>query len=159
MGRLPSRYVAAKGDGMFLVAFPDHVRELLTNLADQLDRSLDSDADELRRLYPTAYPHDPEFDAGYQVLAREELTDGRREAIETLRRTSSATSLTEDELSAWMTVINDLRLVIGTRLDVSEDDHGIDADDPEAGLRHLYHDLGYLLSEIIDALADGLPGA
>ena len=150
------RLFAAAGDG-FDVHLDDEVRPWVLSLAKQLDDLLDADADELRRLFPTAYPDDPERDAGYQILARQELIDSRREAITLMEETVAKPTLSEDELSAWMGIVNDLRLVIGTRLDVSEEDHDIDPDHPDATLHLLYHQLGYLLSEIVDALTGALP--
>ena len=50
-----------------------------------------------------------------------------------------------------MGAVNDLRLVLGTRLDVSEDDHDVDPDAPDGPARLVYHYLGWLLEEIVDA--------
>lgn len=144
-------------NGTYAVAFPDHIRELLLWLADQLDEVIETDATELTRLFPTAYANDPEMDAGYQILARGELIDQRKESIAILRATSDHDLVDEAQLNAWMRVVNDLRLVIGTRLDVSENDHVVAEDDPNAGMTEIYHVLGLILSEIVDALTCGLP--
>ncbi len=165
--------VRAREDGTYRVEFPENIRQLLIWLADQLDVILDHDSPELTRLFPTAYADDPERDAGYQILARGQLVDYRREAITVLRDTAEESVLGEDQLSAWMRVVNDLRLVIGTRLDVSEDDDyftpeqdkdhhesgedGLAEDDPDAGLIEIYHVLGIVLSHIVDALTGTLP--
>ena len=141
----------------FEVNLAPEARAWIVELADQLEQLLDGERDDTRRLYPTAYPDDAERDAGYQVLAREQLADHRREAIAVMRATVDRDQLSGDELSAWMHIVNDLRLVLGTRLDVSEDDVEPDpeADDFEAHL--LYHQLGLVLSEIVDALTGALP--
>ena len=65
--------------------------------------------------------------------------------------------LTEEQLSAWLGAVNDLRLVLGTRLDVSEEPLDIEADDPDAPAYAVYEYLGFLLSEVVDALTEGLP--
>lgn len=139
------------------VALPGDIRELLVWLASQLDDLLDLDVEESTRLFPTAYPENPEMDAGYQILARGQLIDQRRSAVETLKATAEAEHLTESEIDDWMRVINDVRLVIGTRLDVGEDDESVAEDDPDGPLREIYHLLGYLLSEIVDSLTQNLP--
>jgi hypothetical protein len=145
-------------DGSFAVHLSTEAREWLVDLADQLDGLLDSDTGETRRLFPTAYPDDPELDAGYQILARQELTDGRRAAIELMRSTSSSDVFTETELAAWMGIVNDLRLVLGTKLDVGEDDEEeLDVDRPDFEAQLVYRELGLLLGEIVDALATTLP--
>jgi hypothetical protein len=61
--------------------------------------------------------------------------------------------LTEEQLTAWMQAINSLRLVLGTLLDISDDDQELqfDPDDPEARTQALYGYLGGLLDEIVDA--------
>ena len=52
-----------------------------------------------------------------------------------------------------MTALNQLRLVLGTRLDVSEDDEPLpDPEDPAAPLHDIYHYLGVLLEAVLDAL-------
>src|SRR5947209_5095809 len=75
----------------------------------------------LRRLFPTAYPDDAERDREYRQLVGDELVERRRAALDTLLATVDASSVSEDDLAAWMGAINDLRLVLGTRLDVSEE--------------------------------------
>ena len=53
---------------------------------------------------------------------------------------------------------NDLRLVLGTRLDVSEDDDPwVDPDDPDAGALIAYGYLGELLEASVRALTGSLP--
>ena len=151
--------VRRRRDGTFIQAFNTGIPTLLVDLGNQLDDMLDADTPDLRRLFPTAYAGDEEKDAGYQILARSSLTDQRRAAIETVRRTAESEILTEDELTDWMALTNDLRLVLGTRLDVSEDDDGsdLDPDTPEAHLLEIYHLLGAVLHEIVEALSGGLP--
>ncbi|MGH1502503.1 MAG: DUF2017 family protein [Acidimicrobiales bacterium] len=155
-----SRFVAIRpiGDDRFSVEMPQDLRRFLGDLAAELDPALESDAPALRRLFPTAYPDDPERDAGYQVLARSELVDGHREAIATLRATSDDTEIAADTLEAWMRVVNSVRLVLGTQLDVSEDDDPseIDPDDPHAGTREIYELLGLILDIIVSAMMSTL---
>jgi len=65
---------------------------------------------------------------------------------------SAQERLDEEQLLAWMGSLNDLRLVLGTRLDVSEDMTGPDPGHPEAALLEIYHYLGFLLEEVLVAL-------
>jgi hypothetical protein len=54
-----------------------------------------------------------------------------------------------------MTAVNQLRLVLGTRLDVREDaDPVVDPDDPAAPLAEIYAYLGVLLESLIAALEE-----
>ncbi len=52
-----------------------------------------------------------------------------------------------------MQAINSLRLVLGTLLEITDDDQELsfDPDDPEARTQALYGYLGGLLDEIVDA--------
>jgi len=128
-------------------------RQLLELLTGELQVLLVDHPDDpgLRRLFPTAYHDDPQRDAEYQILARSELTDARLQALVTVQETLSATTLSDEQLQAWMTTINQLRLVLGTRLDIGEDDEDIDPDDPDGQERLVYHWLSGVLAMIIDA--------
>ncbi|MET0728235.1 MAG: DUF2017 family protein [Acidimicrobiales bacterium] len=153
------RRVARTGAGTYRVRLPEPERTLLGNLADQLRDLLLETTDDpaVRRLFPTAYNEDPERDREYQQLVRDELLERRLGALATVEETLAADELTDEQLSRWLSAVNDLRLVLGTRLDVSEDPVDIEADDPDAPAHAVYDYLGFLLSEIVDALAAGLP--
>ena len=143
--------------GDFEIRLPDEERDLLRTVAPQLRAMLDGDLADpgLKRLFPTAYADDPERDREYHALVRDDLADRRRVAVDTFVETIDETRLTEEQLLAWMGSVNDLRLVLGTRLDVSEETElAAHADDPEAPLLALYAYLGFLLEAIVAALAD-----
>jgi len=151
-----SRRVRRTRKGDFEVKLPDEERELLRSLAPQLRELLDGDLADpaMRRLFPTAYADDPERDREYHALVRDSLADRRRAAVDVLVTTLDETRLDEEQLTAWMGAVNDLRLVLGTRLDVSEETElGADPDDPDAPLLALYGYLGFLLEQIVAALA------
>lgn len=130
----------------------DH-RDLLRKLPDQL-RTLLADPDQpvLRRLFPPAYQGDPEAESEYQGLMHQELLEGRRAALDTLERTADARELSEEELLGWLNALNSLRLVLGTILDVTEEDSPERATTPEHAV---YFYLGILEEYIVQALADG----
>lgn len=141
--------------GGYEIRLPEGERELLRTVGPQLRQLLDGDLGDpaLRRLFPTAYASDPERDREYHALVRDELADRRRAALDTMLATLEERRVTEDQLLAWMGAVNDLRLVLGTRLDVSEEtDPAPDPDDPEAPLLVLYGYLGYLLESIVAAI-------
>jgi hypothetical protein len=144
------------GDGRYRVRLSAEERDVLRGLPDQLRRLLAEDDPGLVRLFPPAYLDDAERDAEYHKYMREELVTRRLESLATVEATVDADRLTQDELTAWMKVLNDIRLVLGTSLDVHEDDdpgQQLDADDPQAPLRGLYWFLSYLLESTIDALS------
>jgi len=132
------------------------VGEFVAHLREQLLASTDEPS--VRRLFPPAYPDDPERDAGYQVLTRDELLESKLAAIEVVERTlESKEPLDEAELTAWMGTLNSLRLVLGTRLDVDEELPPLDPDDPLAPAYAAYEVLGWLMSQMVDALSKDLP--
>jgi hypothetical protein len=125
----------------------------------QLREALTAEGEDaaLRRLFPVAYPDDPERDAGYRALVHDDLRAGRLAALDTMEGTLGDDRLDEDTVVAWMGVVNDLRLVLGTRLDVSEETElAPDPDDPRAGALAVYTYLGYVLETLVDALAGRL---
>jgi hypothetical protein len=145
-------------DGDFEVRLPAAERELLLTMVGALRAALDGDVraePALRRLFPPAYAEaaEQEAEADYQAMMHEDLLASRRAALDVLEATAERKRLDEAELMAWMTALNQLRLVLGTRLDVSEDDAPFpDPADPAAPLLEIYHYLGVLLEAVIDAL-------
>jgi hypothetical protein len=142
-------------DGTFQLRISDDERDLIASLAGQLRDLLVSDeTDGLERLFPPGYADDPDREQEYQQLTHDELLTKRLASVDIVEQTVTQTSLDEDQLNAWMGAVNDLRLVLGTRLDVTEDMDDIAFDDPRAPSFAVYHYLTYLLAEIVNALAD-----
>ncbi|MEY3267238.1 MAG: hypothetical protein RJA15_1684 [Actinomycetota bacterium] len=149
--------VVANGDGSFSISLTADERETLLGFVDQLATILLSGPDDarLRRLYPTAYHNDPEHDAEYQGYMRDELSQSRMASIAVVQEVlASEIPITESQLHAFMTVLNNLRLVLGTLLDVGEDDDEPDEDDPAFGQWQLYSYLGWLLEWTVSALTE-----
>lgn len=147
--------------GGFVVRLSRAERDLLRTLPGQL-RELITDGDAardpaLRRLYPAAYQDDLERSAEFDRLVRDDLTEQRLAAIDIMERTIDAPRLTQDEAVGWLAALNDLRLVLGTRLEVSEETTPADfpGDTPEAQTFALYAFLSYLEEELVAALTGG----
>jgi Domain of unknown function (DUF2017) len=157
LGRPRRRIVARRGG--YELRLPEDERTLVRGLLGDLRALLTLNADDprVRRLYPQAYADDADMQAEYQHLTREDLQSGRLAAVDIVERTVEARELTADELTSWMHAVNALRLVLGTMLDVQEDDQpfALDRDDPDAPTMALYGYLGVLLEELVEAqLAD-----
>lgn len=135
-------------DRTTLNALLDQLRDVLMN---------DSSSDIARRLFPAAYHQDEHHEQEYQRLMRDELLSSRLASLSLtsmmLERETSTDSivLTADELNALMRSINSLRLVLGTLLDVDEDEFeaGLNEDDPAYGQYQLYSYLGWLLDWVV----------
>jgi Domain of unknown function (DUF2017) len=155
------RRVRRTRNGDFAVRLPEVERQLLGALVASLRAALDGDVraePALRRLFPPAYADqdDAEAETQYQAMVHEELLASRRTALDVLEATATRDRLDEAEVLAWMTAVNQLRLVLGTRLDVREDaDPVVDPDDPAAPLAEIYAYLGVLLESLIAALEEG----
>lgn len=144
--------------GLFALNLTPDERTTLRGFVDQLDDVVSAPHDDprVRRLFPTAYHDNPEHDAEYQGYMRDELAQSRRASIDTVREVLlSDEPLTEAQLYSFMTVLNSLRLVLGTLLDVDEADDLdlIPEDSPAYGQAQLYEYLGWLLEWTVSALS------
>ena len=154
----PARVKRVRG-GRFALRITGAERDVLRSLPAQLRQLMtgqDAGANpDLRRLFPTAYPDDPEKAAEYDAMVRDDLVAERLAAIDVMERTIDSDRLSEEELLAWLSSINDLRLVLGTRLDVAEDLSELDvtADDPRAESLALYAYLSLLEEDAVAALS------
>jgi Domain of unknown function (DUF2017) len=150
----PRRRIVARR-GRYQVRLPAEERALMRGLLGDL-RALLSLAPEdprVRRLYPEAYADDPEKQGEYRRLTLEQLQSGRLAAVDVLEATVDAEELTAEQITAWMHAVNALRLVLGTLLDVREDDQpfNLERDHPDAPTMALYGYLGVLLEELVEA--------
>ena len=131
-------------------------RSLLAGLVDELRALLEGDAGDpsLRRLFPPAYDEEDD-ERAYRDLMGGELLDGRRAALAVVAETVDHDRLSAEEAETWLRALNDLRLVLGTRLDVQEDsfDAGVDPRDPRAPELALYAYLSWLLEQAVAAAA------
>ncbi len=141
--------------GGYTISLDPSIRQLLGHVLEELrDALLMGDPDALRRLYPPAYADDEARQAEYDALVRDDLLARRLDAIDVVEATVDAGEVTSAQLESWVGVVNDVRLVLGTRLDVSEDHHGVPADHPDAFAHDVYDLLSQLLGLAVDALAD-----
>jgi hypothetical protein len=144
-----------KRQGKFLLTMEPQERELIRQLLDELREllALSPDDPRVRRLYPSAYVEDVELENEYRSLTRDELHSGRLASIDAVEATVDAELLDLDQLTAWMQAVNSLRLVLGTMLDINDDDDELsfNPEDPNARTVALYGYLGGLLDEIVDA--------
>jgi hypothetical protein len=135
--------------------------ELMSVMLDELQALLDSEADVddavLHRLFPAAYRDDEDAEIEYRALTEDSLRTLRDERIDECRAdlaTDDDIDLGDDDASRrWIQVLNDLRLALGTRLGVTEDDGAdIDPTDPDVQPRVVY----YWLTAVQDSVVSGL---
>lgn len=147
-----------RADGRFDLHLDPRAREVITALLRDLEGGIDADPHhpDLARLRPPAYLDDDERDAAYQLLAGDELRASRRAAIEAVCTSLQRDQLTEDELWSWLQALNAVRLVAGTRLDISEDDQQEPDEraltDEQRSLWTVYQFTTAVQHEVVDAL-------
>ena len=155
-----SRPLKRQKDGTFTLKLTGQEREILANLPTELIKALQAGEDEraVFRLFPPAYTNDLGRQVEYDTLMRDDLLEHHLSALRTLEETANANSLSEVQLDTWVRALNQLRLVLGTRLDITDDttEDDFDPDNPAAGAYALYTYLSYLQSEVVDALSETL---
>lgn len=138
-------------------------------LLDQLEQLLTADPDDvgtdpvLERLFPDGHRSDPELAADYRDLTESSLRGGKADDLATVRASLPAEGgevrLDADQAGAWLRTSNDLRLALGTRLDISEDTEPPEdvADETDQQLA-VYYWLTALQGSLVDALVASRPG-
>jgi hypothetical protein len=143
----------------FAVDLPRGTRKALRRLAGQyrdLLRDEDPSSDPgVARLFPPAREDDPLANLEYEHAVHDALIAGRLANIAVLERTAEATTVAEDELLAWMAVANDLRLVLGTRLELTEET--TEAEFSRDRERREAYDVYGFLSALVGTILEALP--
>jgi hypothetical protein len=145
------------GDDTFVLRLPPEERELLHDLRAQLRDMLVADADDpsMVRLFPPAYaPNEDAHNQEYKRLMGDDLLAMRLNALDVMESSLEAEVLDEDQVLACLGCLNDLRLVLGTRLEITEDEvEDVSPDDPRAQGFALYYYLSWLVEQIVAALS------
>jgi hypothetical protein len=125
----------------------------------------------LARLFPTAYADDEEAAAEFRRFTEGTLRDGMAggaaTVIDTLEEAGLPPQLDEQKLVidveldeptalVWLKSFTDLRLALGTRLDVEQDDEAfwqaLPEEDPRSQAHDIYEWIGALQETLVDAL-------
>jgi hypothetical protein len=114
----------------------------------------------LARLLPDAYADDdPDASREFRRYTEGDLRAGKRADAGTVLATLAAAdggrlTLDRDQAAAWLGCLNDLRLVLGTRLEVTEDldPDDLDQDDPRSQALAVYGWLGWLQESLLSVL-------
>jgi len=105
------------------------------------------------RLFPAAYLDDEAAAADFRRFTEPDLRNEKLTNLELvselLEGETEKLELNQEQVTAWLRSLNDLRLVLGTRIGVGEDYEEQADDDPGF---HLYDYLTYLQGTLIDAL-------
>jgi hypothetical protein len=144
--------------GVYDVRLPAEERRMLRNLCAELREMFAAEDPALVRLFPPAYQDDERASEEFARLMRDDLTAGHLQALRTMENSAETSRLDDEQMAAWLSALNDIRLVLGTRLDVTEElyETGMPPGDPRAPQFALYQYLGFLQEQVVEAVAMGL---
>jgi len=114
----------------------------------------------LARLFPDAYRDDPEASLEFRRFTQRSLQETKlahaRTVLHTLSTSGEKITLGAGDIPSWLGFLNDARLAIGTRIEISEENHdelaGLPEDDPRHGMFHVYDWLTYLQESLVQLL-------
>ncbi|MFI0367657.1 DUF2017 domain-containing protein [Actinomadura sp. 1N219] len=115
----------------------------------------------LARLFPDAYRDDGKSAEEFRRYTEMGLRDGKREAAGTVLASlaggpGSDVVLDEKQAQAWLRALNDVRLALGTRLDITEEWYeeaeSMTPDDPRAPMFAAYDWLTSLQESLVRVL-------
>lgn len=115
----------------------------------------------LARLLPDAYNEDPEASGEFRRYTEQGLRSGKVAAAKTVLATlppgGGRIRLSEAEAQAWLRALNDVRLALGVRLEVTDDFdervEDIGPDDPRSAYIEVYQWLAFLQETLVRALS------
>jgi Domain of unknown function (DUF2017) len=136
----------------------DVIRNLVTEMRAMLESGRAGDP-VMERLFPRAYTQESDEQA-YKELLGSDLESSKKEALDTLAQSIGESGSVDSPLSAeqageWLAALNDIRLAIGTRLDVSEEtmSQELDPEDEKSPAMAVLHWLGWVQESIIDRIS------
>ena len=153
---MTSRRVKRTRQGDYQLRLPEEERGFLRTVPSVVRELLAEEDPAVARLFPVAYPDDEDRETEYRLLVHDELRESHLAALSALEGSVDAQRLDEEHLLGWMRALNQVRLILGTRLGVTEegDERPLSRDDPRMPVFEAYDYLTALQGEIIDALED-----
>lgn len=141
---------------------------MLHRLPDELQVTYDaSEGEVFERLFPRAYldPTEEEAEREWQALVHPDLLAQRLANLDAVRATFERfegsgelreATLVDEEPDAWLAMLNDARLALGTRLGVTEetDLETASPDHADAGSYAVYGWLTFIEGELVEALLE-----
>ena len=122
-----------------------------------------SDDPAVARLLPDAY-HDPDDARDFRRFTENDLRQSKMQhamtVVEEIERSGEKVAVTSTD--SWLGLLNDARIAIGTRIQISEDNHeelaGLPDGDPRSGLFHVYDWLTFLQESLVRCMDPALYG-
>jgi hypothetical protein len=151
--------VEGGGDRDIHLELEEHEAELFRSLLIEMSTLLEAglvDDPIKNRLFPRAYEDDDD-EAKYKSLIGLDLEKAKRENVKKTREMLGDigpvdVSLDRAAVEGWLRLLTDLRLAIGTRLEVTEDDMAAEVDPtaPEGAALSVLHWLGWIQESLLE---------
>lgn len=159
--------VRRQKDDSLVVTLPVEEADLLRDLPGRLRGLLENPdfSDRcVQRLFPTTYS-DPEKEAEHRRLLGDYLIQSKLRCVEafelslkssTLRRRRVELRITAGDFELWLGFVNDMRLLLGTELDIHDDNWSLtfDVAHPRVQDLALLHYLSWLEESLLHARFD-----
>lgn len=115
----------------------------------------------LARLLPDAYSDDPQASAEFRRYTEESLRTAKINSAQAVLASLPAGGgdvvLSETECQHWLKALNDVRLALGVRLGITDENEDLTenlaADDPRSAYIWVYQWLAYLQDSLIESLS------
>lgn len=154
--------VTRKRNGTIRLSLDDQEAQIMRELVREMNTLLEADlprADAVvARLFPDAFD-DAEESERYRELIGDQLNDAKKAALRTVTESLGdegkvSPALEPNDVEDWLRVLTDIRLAIGTRLDIDDERmaRDIDPNDPDAQALVLLHWLGYTQELLVEAI-------
>ena len=144
-------------NGSYKIELTDWQIQLFRNLVGEVNGIISDGNNPLGNLlFPIAYRNDRDANSEFNLLIKDDLQESHLSALKILEEIPEVGEVSEETLIKVMQAINILRLVLGSRLEITDEDVSIEIaeDDPDRSLWLMYHLLGENLSRIVDSLSD-----
>jgi len=137
----------------------DVIDDLEAAFADEQPEAPDDPV--LARLLPDAYRDDPAAAGEFRKYTESSLRESKKyfaqTMLDTLPRSGGRVKLTGDQARDWLRALNDVRLMFGVRLEVTEDFEqqlaALEPSDPRIAAFEVYGWLGAVQESLVQALA------
>lgn len=147
------------GTGTGMSTGTDTLEDLESLLSDEQPQPPEDPV--LARLLPDAYRDDPEAAGEFRKYTESSLRESKKYFAQTLLDTLPVSGgrvrLTGDQARDWLRALNDVRLLFGVRLEVTEDFEeqlgALDPADPKVMEFEVYGWLGAVQESLVQALA------
>lgn len=156
--------VHAGRHGELLVVLEDYEADVLRNLTTEMKSLLESELSEWdpigKRLFPDAFENKADS-IHYRELIGDELRAYKLHNTAMIREKlgsqgEAELELAPEEIERWLALLTDMRLAIGTRLEVTEEtmDAEIDPNKPNGAAMSVLHWLGWLQEASLEQLSE-----